>query len=458
MLEQLRARHPRFIYRRYEAEYTDEGLLLRWKFEIEPDIVFTPQILLRDLPLESWEGCPPEIRDTLVFHLGLAEMPSYWKAACSPEIIVAAGPLDQGQIDWWHDLLINGMGEFFYVNQIDFTAPDFVTIIADEPDSSDIARLIVGPRSHDASREHVLVPLGGGKDSIVTLEILRRHLKNIGCFLLNPTPAALQVAEMSNSPMVVVKRTIDPKLIELNKAGYLNGHTPFSSYLAFLSVVCAILYGYRRIAVSNERSSNEGNALFHGHEINHQYSKTFDFETKFRAYVANYITNAVDFFSFMRPLYELQIAQRFATMEAYHPIFRSCNKGQKTNSWCESCPKCLFAYSILFPFLSKEQLGNIFSQDLFARMDLLPLAQELLGVGEKKPLECVGTHEENLAAFHLSRRKLAVQGEALPALLAAVAAEVLDRQEDLDARAEAVLTAWNTAHALPKDWVEWLQK
>lgn len=453
MLEQLREQHPRFIYWRYESEYVGGNLYLRWQFETAPNITFTPRVVIENLPEDAWEGCPQEIRDNLVFHLGLAEMPSYWKAACSPEIIVAAGPLSREQIAWWHDLFINGMGEFFYVNKIDFTAPDFLTIRAEEPKEPKSGWLGV---PQGLANQRVLVPIGGGKDSVVTLETLRQQLGSVDCMLLNPTPAAEKIAQMGGESTVVVRRTIDPRLLELNSQGYLNGHTPFSSYLAFLNVFCAILFGYRRVAVSNERSSNEGNALFHGHEINHQYSKTFDFEQKFRSYVAKYISDGVDFFSFLRPLYELQIAQRFATMEAYFPIFRSCNRGQKTNSWCESCPKCLFAYAILYPFLSQEQLDMIFSQDLFARSDLLPLAYELLGVGEKKPLECVGTHEENLAAFHLSRRKIEARGEPLPALLATVASEVLDKQSNLDQRAEAVLKAWNEQNALPAGWDAWL--
>ena len=61
-----------------------------------------------------------------VFHLGLIESFSYWKATASPVIEVLAGESHAtDQIRWWEDLLINGMGEFFYRNDIDFTARRF---------------------------------------------------------------------------------------------------------------------------------------------------------------------------------------------------------------------------------------------------------------------------------------------------------------------------------------------
>lgn len=465
MLEQLRKRHPRFVYRHYEVAHTGDDVRFSFEFVIEPDIVFRPEVVIADVDAAMWDACPPALRDNLAFHLGLAEIPSYWKAACSPEIVIEAGSLDTDQLAWWHDLLINGMGEFFFVNQSDFTAPDFVRLRAQDErrktkdESLKIEHALsrlpspVSRIPHPAS----LVPIGGGKDSAVTLEIARQHEPELGCMLLNPTQAARDIVRAAGCEHVVlIKRTIDPTLLRLNSAGYLNGHTPFSSYLAFLSVTCAALFGYRRVAVSNERSSNEGNALFHGREVNHQYSKTFDFEQKFRTYAETYLATGVDFFSFMRPLYELQIAQLFARMPAYHTVFRSCNRGQRTNEWCCNCPKCLFAYAILFPFLPAVEMERIFAQDLFARADMLPLALELLGAASNKPFECVGTHEENIAAFHLSRQKLVAAGQPLPPLLALVEERVLRHQANLDARAAAVLGAWNAEHALPATWEAWL--
>jgi hypothetical protein len=448
ILDDLRARHPRFRYRRYHIEHTDVGLRFAYEFQIEPDIVFRPSLTLPLPPAARLDAVPSAVLHNLAFHMGLAEIPSYWKATCAPEIIIEAGPLTPEQQAWWHNLLINGMTEFYYVNQIDFTAPDFVQVrAAPAALAPPLAR-----STHPLPAQRTLVPVGGGKDSVVTLDLLRERGAETGCLLLNPMQAARDIVQQSDcADELVVRRVIDPALLRLNAEGYLNGHTPFSSLISLLSVTCAVLFGYGRVAVSYERSSNEGNVRYLERDINHQYSKSFDFEQRFRAYAAAYLAPQVEFFSFVRPLYELQIARLFATMPRYHPVFRSCNRGLKSNSWCHNCPKCLFIYTALYPFLSEDEMGRIFSEDLFARADLLPLALQLLGHGAQKPFECVGAHEETLAAFFLGAHRLRAQGHPLPPLLQAIDEQVLQHEPKLEERAAQVLAAWNHAHALPAE-------
>ena len=113
---------------------------------------------------------------------------------------------------------------------------------------------------------------------MVTLELLKRGEQDVIPFLLNPKKEQeeiLKIAGLKN-PIIAI-RTIDPRLLQLKGKGYLNGHTPFSAYLAFLSVLCATLFDIKYIALSNERSSNEGNVRYLGKTINHQYSKSFEF-------------------------------------------------------------------------------------------------------------------------------------------------------------------------------------
>lgn len=150
--------------------------------------------------------------------------------------------------------------------------------------------------------------------------------------------------------------------------------------------------GSRYIALSNESSANESTVP--GTNINHQYSKSVEFERDFREYVAENINADIQYFSFLRPLSEMQIAYFFAQFKAYHKVFRSCNAGSKTDSWCGNCPKCLFTWLILSPFISREKLTEIFGKDLMADMNLRPIFEELNGTSAVKPFECVGTVEE----------------------------------------------------------------
>ena len=92
----------------------------------------------------------------------------------------------------------------------------------------------------------------------------------------------------------------------------------------------------------------------------------------------------------------------------YHKVFKSCNLGSKEVvwNWCCDCPKCLFVYMILSPFLYKEEIINIFGQDLYEREDLLKSFIEILGFADTKPFECVGTYSEARYAVSLLINRL----------------------------------------------------
>ena len=444
--EELRLRHPRFFYNSYDFAVLGEDIVFSFEFELEPGIFFRPKVIAkngrRGLELGN------EALGNIAFHLGLMEIPSYWKTACSPEIVIRAGGFSTYQIEWFKKLIFRGMGEFFFVNKLNFSGPDFVRILAE---GGPVSALISRRTASDRGR--ILVPVGGGKDSIVSIEILKKSGRGLGAFLLNPARAALSIVRESGiEEAVIFEREIDGRLIALNKEGYLNGHTPFSSYLAFASVSAAAIFGYGRVAVSNEGSANEGNFIFEGMAVNHQYSKSFEFERDFREYCSRYFNIGADYFSFLRPIFELQIAKIFSGMFRYFSLFRSCNKRQGEGVWCEECSKCLFVFAALFPFVDVSRLtGEIFSGNLFEKRNLLETAFSLLGRGGKKPLECVGSFEETVAAFYFSILKAREGGGRLPFILEEVEKEILASEKNLAERAQAILFSWNDDNFLPGD-------
>lgn len=458
-LEQLKKKHLRFSYDSYEYHLVENKLVIKFTFTLEPNITFAPQITINHVSPKQLESFSKAQLDTFVFHLGLMEIPSYWKAACSPQIIVKAGSLNTDQIKWWHDLLIKGLGEFFYTNNIDFTQEKFIEILSQGP-------TISTPKSDNKSQlktesiTRIMVPLGGGKDSAVTLESLKNnpsHQKQeLFLFALNPTEATKTIiAKNSTLPILTATRKIDRRLLELNEQGYLNGHTPFSAYLAFLTTFVARLHQIDFIAVSNESSASECNTTYKGHPINHQYSKSFDFEQKLQQYAQTYLqidnNKFAQYFSYLRPLHELQIARIFAHLgRHYFTDFKSCNVGSKENVWCHHCPKCLFAFLMLFPFIDTQTLtSKIFNHNLFENPELLEIAFKLVSPDETKPFECVGSYEESLVAFYLAIKKYQQQDKPLPVILEKIEAKIIAGQPEVDQRAQTILQDWNQQHSLP---------
>jgi hypothetical protein len=451
--EELRARHPRFTYEGYDVEHAGEDLRLTFSFTMAPDLAFTPTTTLHGVDAARLGRVDRDAIDTLAFHLGLIELLSYWKTACAPEIVVKAGALDAAQAAWWTDLILHGMREFFFVNAIDFRRPDLFTLAASPRTGRAPVRF---DGMLDADEDLVLV--SGGKDSAFTLEFLREIGRPVRALLLNPAPAARDVARVAACPRtVVVERTLDPAMLALNRRGYLNGHTPFSAYLAFLGALCAVVYGLRHVIVSNERSCDEPAAHYLGADVIHQYSKTYRFEARVADYVQRYLAADARFFSLLRPLYELQVVQLFSAYPRQFPVFRSCNRGSKQNAWCGECAKCLSIFTALFPFVAEPELHTMFGRDLFARADLVPLARALVGLAETRPLECVGAVDETLAAFHLSVGKASASGRALPSVLRWFADEVAPRTPDLDAIASRILGEWSDVHGLPASYAQALR-
>lgn len=383
----LRKKYPTFCYESFNYNITSDGMVLTFCFSIGDDIVFTPTISIPQRKFYRWDNLDKSQLDLLVFNIGMIELVSYWKCTCSPTIVVNPFALNNEQIAFWKKLYYNGLSEFFYINAIDTTIDDFVTINAQ-------SEQVLNRVSFDTDDTYI-VPIGGGKDSVVTLEMLSQSGKDICPMIINPRGATVECARIAGygrDGFIEVKRAIDSRLLELNSEGYLNGHTPFSAMLAFHSLLVAALAGRKHIALSNESSANESTIV--GTNVNHQYSKSFEFENDFRKYVSDYITNDINYFSFLRPLSELQIAMLFARNDKYFGVFKSCNVGSKTDIWCGNCPKCLFAYIILSPFIKPEILNRIFGKPMLDDPSLQLYFDQLIGIMPTKPFECVGTVDE----------------------------------------------------------------
>jgi hypothetical protein len=344
------------------------------------------------------------------------------------------------------------MGQYFFENKINFKSKNFIKITS--PESNNKKSLL-----YKAMGDNILLPIGGGKDSFASLHLLQQKKNNIFCFLLNPTKAAAAASKVFDCKNTIVcERKIDPTLLELNRKGYLNGHTPFIAYVSFLSALTSLLFNQKYVAFSNEKSSNEGNTEYLGEEINHQYSKTIDFENKFREYVKKYLSSNLEYFSLLRPLYEIQIAKIFSERRDLMPIFLSCNEAEKTYSgtkektgkWCGACSKCLFVYMALYPFVSTSDLRNIFGQDLFAKKELLPLMFELIGEKEIKPWECVGTKQEASIALYLSWKKNVIRDAEQPFLLEYFAENIMPQSKDWEKEAQKIIQNWDIKNNIPK--------
>lgn len=450
--ERFRREAPVFEYKSYTITETEET--------IETDYVFSI-VGVADFHA-GWSFPRPEgfsVKDDLAFErlafsLGMAEAVSYWKATCSPVMRVECGSLDEEQIRWWKKLYFLGLGEFFYVNGI-------ITDIDSFMDIQCSGSFTCTAETERAPLSGCLVPIGGGKDSALTLETLTQAGMKCRCYAINKRNSitgTVLAADLPEETLITAKRRFDRSLVDLNSKGYLNGHTPFSSVVAFSAEVTAYLNRLRYIVLSNEDSANESTVA--GQNVNHQYSKSFEFEQDFHSYEEKYLKTGIYYFSFLRPLSEYQIAKMFVSHEKYLPVFRSCNLGSKVSPdvWCGECPKCLFVCLILSPFLSPSKLRSVFGKYLLDEENMMEFFIELIGQSEHKPFECVGSIDEVNLAVTLAIKKYEANDIPLPLLFREYKERELYHPESVDAINASYCGRYSDTNLLPPEFEKILKK
>ncbi len=408
----IRDHYSEFIYESYEINSDANGLHVKYVYRLGQH-VFEPTV---DIPISDmrYKWAKPEVLNNLFFNFGIANAINYYKLSLAPKFTIKCGELDAAQKEFFKKLFYNGLGELMYRNDMLMPYDEFMTIDAPEP--AEQKKLFFDNDFHGN-----LITVGGGKDSVVTLEALASMHNDNLCMQFNrdlypENRAALdciRLAGYSLSQICDFNLTIDKKLLELNEQGFYNGHVPFSGMLAFACTIIAYLNNLEYIVVSNEASANEGNIA--NTTINHQYSKSYEFEHDFETYLQTYLCDKIHYFSLLRCMNEFQIVQKFVKFPSYLNIFRSCNVGTKTNSWCGHCAKCLYVYIMLYPFIDKEKLIGIFGRDLLDDMTLGQVFYSLINPDITKPFECVGTRDEINYALRLA---ISTYGAApLPQLL-----------------------------------------
>jgi hypothetical protein len=386
---------------RFESYVFDEiAKTLRLTYSLDQQVFFTEEILF------AFDYAPFINRDALDRAFwGLFTMAgiSYFKTCMPPQMVFSSGKLNEKQKGFFERTYLNGLGQFFFENDIDPTGKiSFPAVIGKASTSVEIQDL-----------KGSLVAFGGGKDSITTCAILKQNGTEFETWTVGDYDffePALKELETTHRKII---RKLSPNLFTLNGQGAYNGHIPITAVNSFIGICAAILLGRKHVIFSNESSSREENTAHHGLSINHQYSKTLDFEKDFQSYIKEFISPSLSYFSFLRPLSELKISEIFCEnfFDQYRHKFSSCNlnfkinKSHKNLAWCGECAKCASTFGLFSPFLPKEKLVALFNgKDLFADPTLRETYNSLLGISGIKPFECVGEIIEMRKACALARK------------------------------------------------------
>lgn len=323
---------------------------------------------------------------------------SYYKAYLPKVIAIDKGQLDSAMADFLNKTYQKGLAEFFYINKLDPKTP-----ISFQPNISSLPPLTEG------HSDGLLVGIGGGKDSLVSVELMKQGGYAPATWSVGHRQQLEPLVEHLGTNHYWVERKWDRKLLEHNSAGALNGHVPISAILSCVGTIVAILTGKKDVVVSNEQSASEPSLNYRGVEINHQYSKSLEYERDYQQYLEHTLGNRTRYYSYLRPFSEVYIAELFSKIgfSKYRDLFSSCNQAFTHTSshifWCGKCPKCAFVFLALTPFVKRDELESIWHKNLLLDPNLEPTYRQLLGITGNKPLDCVGEVKESRAAMRLAQ-------------------------------------------------------
>ena len=451
-------------FRFVRHEYADGEARLVYAFD--DDVEMVERIGFPDAPPLSPERQVAFAAALELLHL-IAGV-SYFKAGVPGEIRVENGTLDAATAEFLEQVYVHGLAEFAYQNKLDvrggirFPSLDRHPRGSGDPLSGATqSKMDSRLRGNDGSGNQAaslhlprrtLVPIGGGKDSLVSVEMLKSVNEPATAAWVGDSALIAACAQRTGLPTLNLRRTLAPELFEYNRLGALNGHVPVTAINSATLLCAAILYGYDAIAFSNERSASVATLEYDGQPVNHQWSKGLDFERALRDYTTSHIAADLDYFSLLRPWSELAVTREFARRTQYDDVFSSCNRNfrirgaRPSDRWCGQCPKCHFVFLALAPFVAKPRLLAIFGRNLLDDAALAPGFDALLEYRGHKPFECVGEGRESRAAMHALTQRPEWAEDALVARFAAEIAPQLDRGE-LDL---AALLQPSSAHFLPE--------
>lgn len=343
-----------------------------------------PEPLRRQLELQSGVATQQALSA-----IAVALAAHFFKLTDFLGVEIHCAPVDQKTLLFFERFFLGGLGEFRYLQGLDPTRRIHVTALQTSADAA----------SGMVMREHALMLNGGGKDTVVAAEMLKRGGQSFTWLTVHANDTRRKIVELSgNRDSVEIEYELDPRIEQ--QAAYAWGHVPQVSIFLAIGTLVALLTQTRYVVVGNERSSNYGNLSFRGSEINHQYTKSFAYERDFHDFVRRRVCTGIDVCSVLRPFHDVQLAELFASLKNYHRDFVSCNRGIRNGQWCRQCEKCAFTALALGPFLARDELSMIFGEDVLARPGIRRHIIAL-ACGDTKPWECVGTKEECQLALRL---------------------------------------------------------
>ncbi len=385
-----------FVFESYEFVAEKRQAIFHYSFTSGER--FTESVIFNDIN----EGYDERALDSVLFLAFIVAGVSYYKAWPSRRIKIPHYHLDKWQAEFLNNVYQEGLSQFAFENNL--KREDLAFFEADIDDQS---------MKYNYEGRGVLAMQSGGKDSLLLARLLEKNGTAYGTLYISSTDAAPSVISRLSGDMHIAKRHVDVSALKDAAAnGAYNGHVPVTFIVGAYALVQAVLLNKSTVLTAIGHEGEEPHAFLDDLPVTHQWSKTWPSEQLFAEYVSRYTSSSIRFGSPLRHYSELHIAEMFVdhAWKDFSMDFSSCNRANYAQShdnkqltWCASCPKCANSYLLFAPFVSRDELAQVFGHDLFEDESLSETFKGLLGVdGVMKPFECIGEVDELRRAYHMA--------------------------------------------------------
>ncbi|MBR2709116.1 hypothetical protein IKE98_02175 [Candidatus Saccharibacteria bacterium] len=373
-----------FTFLDYDFDQTTN--LASFRYKGKDDQIFTETIEFTSSAIEYDQ----KVLDDALFFAFIVIGTSYYKAAPTTSVNLDAN-LTKKQKTFFDQIYQEGLSQFAFENNL--TRENLAHFINSEKENPT-------PKTTN-NTDKTLILLSGGKDSLLSAEIIRSEGKPYEIAYISSQQNYPEIIDSFKTPLII-KRHLDKENLE--KVSGLNGHVPVTLINEAIAIIEAILTGCSRIELGIGKEGLEPHAFIGDLPVNHQWSKTYDAQTQLKDYLRTYIANNIEIGSVLENYTELEIAKLFAEKcwNKYGQQFSSCNianykldANNRELKWCGHCAKCANSYLLFAPFVEFEKQKALFGRDLFSDPEMARIFKGLLGIdGVMKPFECIASIEE----------------------------------------------------------------
>ena len=349
--------------------------------------------------------------ERVLFHIAAFEINKYCSTGLKQ---VDFGPYGQHAtehfIEFWQLIFHKVWAQWRYENN----KPNFAPTIVHAPAGSRTQ-----PISHISDEcQKTLAFCGGGKDSFVAMRILQEA--EIPFDTLGYSSSIYGVSRTQHDLIERLSQTsvsekhhkqwifddfLDSPILDLSRSSERHtltaAETPSS---VFASLPIVLSNGFRYIALGHELSADTGQVYWEKtqEDVNHQWGKSLEAERLINDYIQSYLIQTFDYFSILKPIYDVVIFSKLAAHPECAPATHSCNVRKP---WCNRCPKCLYVFLNYAAYLPKRTVLDIFGENLFSLDCNLFIFCQLIGCEKQLPFECIGQADEARLAFELALRR-----------------------------------------------------